>query len=184
MRGWHTGSACEWVKLAQRARRVAASALPPPGRALGRTPKSLNSRYHAAMTDTATLQAALSDYFAPWVQALHLQVEPVQPEGAVLLRLPHSDQLARTGGMLCGQAMMAAADTAMVLALIAHFGEFRPCTTVQLSTSFLKPLSGQDALIHARVLRAGKTMAFGEIDLSSAADGKSVCRASTTYALL
>ena len=116
------------------------------------------------MTDTATLQAALSDYFAPWVQALHLQVEPVQPEGAVLLRPPHSDQLARTGGMLCGQAMMAAADTAMVLALIAHFGEFRPCTTVQLSTSFLKPLSGQDALIHARVLRAGKTMAFGEID--------------------
>ena len=40
------------------------------------------------MTDTATLQAALSDYFAPWVQALHLQVEPVQPEGAVLLRNP------------------------------------------------------------------------------------------------
>ena len=80
--------------------------------------------------------------------------------------------------------MMAAADTAMVLALIAHFGAFRPCTTVQLSTSFLKPLSNQDALVQARVLRAGKTMAFGEIDLSGADDGKSICRASTTYALL
>jgi uncharacterized protein (TIGR00369 family) len=136
------------------------------------------------MTDTATLQAALTNYFAPWVQALDLRVEPVQPEGAVLLRLPYSEQLSRVGGMLCGQAMMAAADTAMVLALIAHFGTFRPCTTVQLNTSFLKPLSGQDALVQARVLRAGKTMAFGEIDLSGAADGKSVCRASTTYALL
>lgn len=136
------------------------------------------------MTDTATLQSALSDYFAPWVQALNLRVEPVQPDGAVLLRLPHSDQLSRAGGMLCGQAMMAAADTAMVLALIAHFGEFRPCTTVQLNSSFLKPLSNQDTLIEARVLRAGKSMAFGEIDLRGASDGKSVCRASTTYALL
>jgi acyl-coenzyme A thioesterase PaaI-like protein len=80
--------------------------------------------------------------------------------------------------------MMAAADTAMVLALISHFGEFRPCSTVQLSSTFLKPLSGQDALITARVLRAGKSMAFGEIDLRGAQDGKSVFRASTTYALM
>lgn len=129
------------------------------------------------------LQAALAEYFAPWVQALGLKVEAVAP-GDVTLRLPQSDQLSRVGGMLCGQAMMAAADTAMVLALIAHFGEFRPCTTVQLNSSFLKPLSNQDALIQARVLRAGKALAFGEIDLRGANDGKSVCRASTTYALL
>jgi uncharacterized protein (TIGR00369 family) len=132
--------------------------------------------------DTQTLQAALPQYFAPWVQALNLKVESA--EGSqVTLRLPQSDQLSRTGGMLCGQAMMAAADTAMVLALIQHYGEFRPCTTVQMSTSFLKPLSGQDALITATVLRAGKSMAFGEIDLAGA-DGKSVCRASVAYALL
>lgn len=132
----------------------------------------------------ADLQPALAEYFAPWVQALHLRVEAVGADGAVTLRLPHSDQLSRVGGMLCGQAMMAAADTAMVLALIRHFGAFRPCTTVQLSTSFLKPLSNQDALVEARVLRAGKSLAFGEIDLRGADDGKSVCRASTTYALL
>ncbi|MFI5447904.1 PaaI family thioesterase [Polaromonas sp. UC242_47] len=86
--------------------------------------------------------------------------------------------------MLCGQAMMAAADTAMVLALINHFGEFRPCTTVQMNSSFLKPLSSQDALIEARVLRAGKSLAFGEIDIRGADDGKSVSRVTTTYALL
>ena len=130
-----------------------------------------------------TLQQALTDYFAPWVQALGLKVESIDDDG-VCLRLPQNEQLSRVGGMLCGQAMMAAADTAMVLALIRHFGEFRPCTTVQLNTSFLKPLSGQDALIVARVLRAGKSLAFGEIDLRGAQDGKSVCRASTTYALL
>ncbi len=133
--------------------------------------------------DNATLQSALPEYFAPWVQALGLTVE-TSAESAVTLRLPQSDQLSRLGGMLCGQAMMAAADTAMVLALIRHFGEFRPCTTVQMNTSFLKPLSGQDALIEARVIRAGKSLAFGEIDIRGANDGKSACRATTTYALL
>ncbi len=137
------------------------------------------------MTDITpeTLQPALADYFAPWVQALGLQVDSVDAD-SVTLRLPQSGQLSRVGGMLCGQAMMAAADTAMVLALIRHFGEFRPCTTVQLNTSFLKPLSGQDALVQARVIRAGKSLAFGEIDIRGATDGKSACRATTTYALL
>ncbi|MRD46770.1 PaaI family thioesterase [Caenimonas koreensis] len=133
--------------------------------------------------DKAVLQSALGEYFAPWVQALALQVESFDAD-SVTLRLPQSDSLSRVGGMLCGQAMMAAADTAMVLALINQFGEFRPCTTVQMSTSFLKPLSKQDALIQARVVRAGKTLAFGEIDLRGADDGKSASRASVTYALL
>lgn len=133
--------------------------------------------------DAHTLDAALAEYFAPWVQALGLRAENVEAD-SVTLRLPQNAQLARHGGMLCGQAMMAAADTAMVMALIAQSGAFRPCTTVQMNTSFLKPLSGQDALVQARVLRSGKTLAFGEIDIRGAEDGKSVCRASTTYALL
>ena len=133
--------------------------------------------------DTNTLQSALAEYFAPWVQELGMKVDSFDSE-SVTLRIPQSDRLSRVGGMLCGQAMMAAADTAMVLALINQFGEFRPCTTVQMNTSFLKPLSGQDAVVQARVLRAGKSLAFGEIDIRGASDGKSVCRASVTYALL
>ena len=130
-----------------------------------------------------TLQGALPEYFAPWVQALGLRVEAFDAH-SVTLRLPQNAQLSRVGGMLCGQAMMAAADTAMVLALINQWGAFRPCTTVQMNTSFLKPLSGQDALVQARIVRAGKTLAFGEIDIRGAEDGKSACRATTTYALL
>ena len=129
------------------------------------------------------LQGLLVDWFAPWIQAMGLKVESFA-DGEVSLRLPQSDQLSRVGGILCGQAMMSAADTAMVLAIVTQLGTRRPMTTVQLNTSFLKPLSGQDARITARVLRAGKSLVFGEIDISGVNDGKSVCRASTTYALL
>jgi uncharacterized protein (TIGR00369 family) len=133
--------------------------------------------------DKQVLESALGEYFAPWVQALGLRVEAFDAD-SVTLRLPQNAQLSRVGGMLCGQAMMAAADTAMVLALINQLGQFRPCTTVQMNTSFLKPLSNQDALVQARVVRAGKSLAFGEIDIRGADDGKSASRATVTYALL
>jgi uncharacterized protein (TIGR00369 family) len=129
-----------------------------------------------------SLQVLLSVWFAPWVQGLGLRVESFA-KGEVTLRLPQSDQLSRMGGMLCGQAMMSAADTAMVLAIVTQLGE-RPMTTVQQSTSFLKPISDQDARVTARVIRAGKNLVFGEIDIVGANDGRSVCRASTTCALL
>jgi uncharacterized protein (TIGR00369 family) len=133
--------------------------------------------------DAQNLQSQFPEHFAPWVMALGLRVDAVAAD-SVTLRLPHSASLSRSGGTLCGQAMMAAADTAMVMALINHFDAFRPCTTVQMSSSFMKPLSNQDALVEARIIRAGKTMAFGEIDIRGADDGKSVCRSSVAYALL
>jgi len=135
------------------------------------------------MSGTELLQSALAEFFAPWIHDLGLTVEGFDAD-SVTLRLPRNPRLSRVGGMLCGQAMMAAADTAMALALVNHFGEFKPCTTVQMNSSFLKPLSDQDALVQARIVRAGKSLAFGEIDIRGADDGTSVSRASTTYALL
>lgn len=133
--------------------------------------------------DAERLQTALREWFAPWVQSLQLRVERCALD-EVTLRLPFDPALSRIGGMVCGQALMAAADTAMVLAIVTRLGDQRPMTTVQLNTSFLKPLANQDAWVTARVLRAGKSLVFGEIDIVSVNDGKSVCRASTTYALL
>jgi uncharacterized protein (TIGR00369 family) len=133
--------------------------------------------------DVALLNQLLADWFAPWVQQLGLRVEHCA-WGEATLRLPQQAALSRIGGMVCGQALMAAADTAMVMALVTQLGTQRPMTTVQLNTSFLKPLSNQDALVTARVIRMGKNLAFGEIDIIATHDGKSVCRASTTYALL
>ena len=89
------------------------------------------------------------------------------------------------GGVVCGQALMAAADTAMILAVAASLGEFRPMTTVQLQTSFLKPVPGNAAEVRVvcTLLRRGKTLAFGEIELLTP-EGQLAAHATTTYALL
>lgn len=130
----------------------------------------------------ADLQQALPEIFAPWIAAMGFQVLEAAP-GSVLLKLPVRREFVHVGGVMCGQAAMAAADTAMVLAMMAELGEFRPMTTVQLQTSFLRPISGDHCLVGAKVLRSGKSLAFGTIDISNP-DGKLAAQATTTYALL
>ena len=74
------------------------------------------------------------------------------------LSLPVAPDIVHAGGVVCGQAILAAADTAMLVAMIAQLGEFRPMTTVQLQTSFVRPVpkdAGSVAVV-ARVLRHGQ----------------------------
>jgi uncharacterized protein (TIGR00369 family) len=135
----------------------------------------------AAALSTADAEAILRENFAPWVQALRLSVEAVAASEATL-RLPFDPQLVRVGGTVCGQALMTAADTAMVIALSGALGGFKPMATVGQTISFMRPISGADVLVTARVLRLGRTLAFGEIEMR-AADGPLAAHATTTYAL-
>ncbi|MER7503607.1 PaaI family thioesterase [Nonomuraea pusilla] len=128
-------------------------------------------------------QAILREYFAPWIQRLGLVVEEVGERHAVL-RLPWSDDLAREGGGLCGQAMMAAADTATVVAVSAARGGFVPMTTVQQSTTFQRPVVGKDVLVQVRLTKLGRTLAFSEITLTADGAEEPVAQASTVYAVL
>lgn len=125
----------------------------------------------------------LADNFAPWVLDLGLAVESLGDDHAIL-RLPWSQQLAREGGGLSGQALMAAADTATVIAVSAARGAFVPMTTVQQSTSFQRAVSGSDVLIKAVVTKLGRRTAFADITMTDSVSGDLAARASTVYALL
>ena len=137
----------------------------------------------------ATARTLLRDVFASWVQDLQISVDridmPTDSRGAgAALRMAFSDRLCRDGGVICGQALMALADTAMVFAVSAASGRYRPMTTVDQTTHFLKPAANADVLAEARIVRIGKTMAFGQVILSSAADHKPVAMVSSAYALM
>jgi uncharacterized protein (TIGR00369 family) len=130
----------------------------------------------------AEAQAILAANFAPWVQSLGLNVEAVAGDAATL-RLPFDSRLVRVGGIVCGQALMTAADTAMVIAVAAALGEFRAMATVGQTISFLRPVANDDVLVEARVLRLGRTLAFGEVSMHAAGTGLLAAHATTTYAL-
>ncbi|MFD9048518.1 PaaI family thioesterase [Streptomyces zaomyceticus] len=135
---------------------------------------------------TLTLAAAekvLADNFAPWVLDLGLTVDSVDGHEAVL-RLPWSDRLAREGGGLSGQALMAAADTATVIAVAAARDGFVPMTTVQQSIGFQRAVVGSDVLVRARLTKVGKRMAFADITMTAEGSEEIAAHATAVYALL
>lgn len=125
----------------------------------------------------------LQDAFAPWVQELQLSIESISPE-RVVLRMKYSERLCREGGIICGQAFMALADTAMVFAVCAANGSYRPMTTVDMTTHMMRPIAQADVLADARVLRLGRTMAFGQVILRADGDERPAATATLAYALL
>ncbi|WP_432076626.1 PaaI family thioesterase [Streptomyces wuyuanensis] len=125
----------------------------------------------------------LADNFAPWVLDLGLTVVGTGELHAVL-RLPWTDRLAREGGALSGQALLAAADTATVIAVSSARGGFVPMTTVQQSTTFQRAVTGADVLVDARVSKLGRRMAFADITMTAHGSDEPAARALTVYALL
>ena len=136
------------------------------------------------LPDLNVLRETLRTVVAPWVAELELQLDEARL-GEVVLTLPVTPKHVHGGGVLCGQTMMAAADTAMILAVSTHLGGFRPMTTVQLQTSFLRAVRGDagQARVLARVLRMGRKLVFGEVQISDPA-GELAAHATTTYALV
>lgn len=136
----------------------------------------------------------LRDLNAPWVCDLGLRLESITTspssdgdstwQPGVVVRMPFSERLCRHGSIICGQAMMALADTAMALAIGAASKGFRPISTVDQTTHFLKSVAASDLLADARVVRLGRTMSFGRVDLVSASDHKPVAMVSSAFAML
>ena len=136
----------------------------------------------------------MSEIVASWVQDLGLLLEAVEagrPKGApadwqpgAVLRLPFSERLCRNGGVVCGQALMAFADTAMVIANLAANRGYRMMTTVDQTIHFMRAVSASDVLADARVVRLGRTMSFGRVTLLSATDNKPVAMVSSAFAML
>lgn len=133
----------------------------------------------------------LGEVFAPWVLDLNLSVEgfdftadgTADWQPGAILRMPFSERLCRNGGVVSGQALMAFADTAMVIANLAANRSYRQMTTVDQTTHFMRAATG-DVLADARVVRLGRTMSFGRVTLSAASDNKPLAMVSSAFAML
>jgi acyl-coenzyme A thioesterase PaaI-like protein len=101
-----------------------------------------------------------------------------------IVRLPYSRKLCRDGAAVCTQALMALADTAMVLACSAAWNGYRPMTSIDQTTHFLQPVNF-DVIADARAVRLGRNAAsFGRVMLLNAADGRPVGTVASTYGVL
>jgi len=135
----------------------------------------------------------LNEVTAPWVQDLGLLIDSIdagRPAGmaadwhpTVVLRLPFSERIRREGGVVCPQALLALADTAMMLACAAAWNGYRPMTAMDQTMHFLRPVQF-DVVAEARMVRIGRNTSFGHATLTCASDQRPVGMCSSAYAML
>jgi uncharacterized protein (TIGR00369 family) len=144
---------------------------------------------------TFGLQAAghlMLTALAPWVQDLALLVESVEaarPPGALpdwhpgaTLRLPFSKKICGDGQVVSSQALMALADAAMVIACAAAWNGYRPMSTLDQTTHFLRPVT-YDVVADARVVRVGNSTSFGRVMMMNAMDKRPVGMVASAHSI-
>lgn len=127
----------------------------------------------------SNVQEAYEHVFAPWVKHLGLCDFNVGV-GRASARLPNSGELKFSSGAMCGQALMAAIDTVVALAMSTT--DRAPKGTVYQHTHFLRPAVDESFLIEAEVLRFGKASAYSEARVSGITSGTRVAHAVLEFA--
>lgn len=131
----------------------------------------------------AEAEETLGRIFAPWIVELGLRPTGFDERGGDFV-LPRNDRLVHIGGVICGQATASAADTACIVTLAALNGRFRICTTVDLTTHFIRPLKPGDVSLRVDVLSNGRRMAYARVDMAAAGDARPAVSATAAFAYL
>jgi len=100
------------------------------------------------------------------------------------LRQRYNEQMLRPGGTISGPTLMALADFAMYVVLLSAIGPVGLAVTTNLNINFLrKGAPGQDVLAEARILKLGKRLAVGEVNLLSASSPDPIAHVTSTYSI-
>jgi uncharacterized protein (TIGR00369 family) len=110
------------------------------------------------------------------------RVEAVGPLSASV-RMDYHERHIRPGGTLSGPSMMALADLALYVAILANIGPVPLAVTTNLSFNFLRKPGQRDMLAECRLLKLGKRLAMGEVALRSDGDSEIACHATGTYSI-
>ena len=109
-------------------------------------------------------------------------IEKVWHGGCVVRWHFHSGSL-RPGGTLSGATMMALADFAVYVAILASIGWVPLAVTTNLTINFLKKPAQRALIADVRLIKLGKRLAVGEVEIRSEGEEELVAHATSTYSI-
>jgi uncharacterized protein (TIGR00369 family) len=119
-------------------------------------------------------------------QAFHpqsgLSIEEVW-HGGGRVRQAYQAQFIRPGGTISGPTMMALADFAMYVGVLASIGPVPLAVTTNLNINFLRKPTVRDLIADCRLLKVGKRLAVGEVTIRSDGMDEPVAHATSTYSI-
>ena len=122
------------------------------------------------------LDGAFPDLPPPYI------IEEVAP-GGVRIRLSVTQAHSRPGGTVAGPTLMAMADAAAWLAILAHIGPVALAVTTSLHIDFLRKPVLVDLLAEGHLLKLGKQLAVADVGLHSEGRDELVAKAQVTYSI-
>jgi uncharacterized protein (TIGR00369 family) len=118
----------------------------------------------------------------PFAQTLAPDIVELSPE-RVTIRLPYRSDFLRPGGTISGPMLMGVADLALYAIVLAAIGRVELAVTTSLTINFLRKPPPADILAQARLLKLGKCLAVGEVELYSAGEPEMVAHVTATYSI-
>jgi uncharacterized protein (TIGR00369 family) len=115
-------------------------------------------------------------------QKRHFIVETVDHMSA-RIRMIYDERQLRPGGTISGPALMALADTAVFVVLLAMIGPVALAVTTNLNINFLRKPEQKDVIAEVRLLKLGKRLAVGDVIMYSDGDEEPVAHATLTYSI-
>ena len=110
-------------------------------------------------------------------------VEDVGDRGSTLRYQVNSDGL-RPGNTVAGPTLFGIADAALYVAILGEIGIVPLAVTTSMNINFLRrPSPDRDVVGQCRLLKLGKRLAVGEVNLFSEGDTDAIAHAVGTYAL-
>ena len=130
-----------------------------------------------------TTKEQIARFIAQEFPQTKCQVEEVGNRGARIVHEVGNNEL-RPGGTVSGPLMMEVADVALYVALLGEIGIVPLAVTTSLSFNFLrKPAAGRRIVGVCKLLKVGKSLAVGEVDLYSDGLDEPVAHAVGTYSI-
>jgi uncharacterized protein (TIGR00369 family) len=111
-----------------------------------------------------------------------LSIEKVEYGDIRVRKAFHEDHL-RPGGTISGPTMMELADFAMYVAIFSAIGPQTLAVTTNLNINFLRKPAQKDLIADARLMKVGKRLAVGEVNIYSDGDDEPVAHVTSTYSI-
>ncbi len=102
--------------------------------------------------------------------------------GHAKLRLRGHERHLRPGGTVSGPLLFTLADTALYAAVLSCVGNEPLTVTTDMTIHFLRRAPLGDLIAEARVLKAGRKLLYGDIEIRSALREGTICHATGSYA--
>ena len=103
--------------------------------------------------------------------------------GGCRVRRAFSAKFLRPGGTISGPTMMGLTDFSMYVAILASIGPVPLAVTTNLNINFLRKPAARDLIAEVKLIKLGKRLAVGEVEIYCDGEEDMVAHATATYSI-